>query len=106
MHLTSGAISMWRVTRAYASIGLAVLLVGLTNAALGQVPDSAKIFTATLVGRIVDTSGTVVAGAEVVVARVGDSAVVGTATSNKKGVCALNRLPAGSSFTGTALNIG
>jgi hypothetical protein len=90
--------------RLFASIGVITFAAGLNNLVCGQ--DSAKIFTATLVGRVVDTSGTAVADAEVVVTRAGDSAVVGTGTSNKRGNVTLKRLPAGGSYAVTARKIG
>ncbi len=97
---------MWRASRLFSSAGLVIFALGSSSSASGQVRDSAKVFTATLVGRVIDTSNSAVAGAEVVVTRASDSAVVGTATSNKKGNVTLKQLPAGGPYIVTARKIG
>lgn len=89
----------------FASVGFA-LAIGLTGVAFGQVPDSTQVFTATLVGHVVDTTGAAVPNVEIVITRSGDSGVVGIATSNKKGNVTLKRLPAGITYTVTARKIG
>src|SRR5690349_4611419 len=94
------------VTQFGISIGFVAALAGSTEAALGQVPDSAKLLTAALVGRVVDTTGKAVADAEVAVTRATDSTVVSIGTSNKKGNVTLKRLPAGGPYTITARKIG
>ena len=94
------------VRRFFSSFGLVTFALGSTSIAFGQVRDSAKVFTAVLMGRVMDTSGTAVADAEVVVARASDSTIVGTATSNKKGNLTLKRLPAGGPYAITARKIG
>lgn len=97
------------VGRLVGSLGFAAFVLGPTNIALGQVPDSAKGSAAALVGRVVDTSGAAIADAEVFVARAGDardSSVIATATSNKKGSVTLNRIPPGGPYTILARKIG
>ena len=97
---------MRRVSRSLMSIALVLFAAGSTGVAFGQVSDSGKAFTAALVGRVTDTAGTAIADVEIVVSRVGDSIIVGTAKSNKKGNITLKRLPAGGPYAVIARKIG
>ncbi len=87
----------------------AVLLAGgAVETAFGQVPDQSKASHATLVGRVIDTAGVPLAGAEVIVtltvAR--DSTIVRTATSDRRGGVSFPDLVPGGPYTLLARKIG
>ncbi len=83
----------------------AVLMVP-AGAAAGQDPAGFRALPATLVGRVTDSAGAVIAEAEVILVRSSDSAVVKSAKSDRKGKVKLTDLPAGGPYTVTARTIG
>ena len=58
---------------------------GAATAAIGQVSARGDTLPATILGHVIDSVGTAVAGAEVVLTRVSDSVVLGSTTSDAKG---------------------
>jgi hypothetical protein len=74
--------------------------------AAGTVAAQKKSSNATLLGRVIDTVGTALPGAEVVIALARDSTVTKTATSDAQGEVAIRDLPAGGPYVLLARKIG
>lgn len=86
----------------------AVLVAGglATTGLAAQQADSVKARPATIVGHVIDSTGAAIADAEVLVTRGGDSALVKTGKSNKRGNVVLRDIPAGGPYILTARKLG
>jgi hypothetical protein len=90
----------------YVFAAWSMLAAGTTVPALDQVPAQRKPPSATLTGRVVDTAGTVLADAEVIVTLASDSTIIKRATSNKRGEVTIGDVAPGGPYTLLARKIG